>query len=374
MKITNYLFVLTLLANISIYTNSAASLNFTTEEFNFISSENKNLNGLVSRPADKDAKSIAIIVHSYGATNVVAADQFRDFRAKLTSQGITVVVWDKPGCGKSEGEFDINQSVQSSSEEILSALAVLRKTNEPGSDKIGLYGGSRAGWIAPLAINKDPDIKFWISVSGTTTYDNWGYLLRSNLEIAGYNPDKINDIYNSWTDQNRLFWAGASYKNYLKVSETFWQDETVQKLTGQTYAKHEPGSVEYEKNRKLYHSNREKWLDGGYIFDYEEGLIVSVPNFDNILKSVSCPVLAIFGDKDKNVDWKKTKATYEQTIGMNKDSNLVIKVFKGADHSLRSSKTGGIFETQKKGFWDKPLVDGYYEVITDWLCAQDFCK
>ena len=156
---------------------------FTTEEFTFESSGVK-LNGIISRPKTTEVNSIVIIVHGYGRTNVVKNNGYHELRSKFTSKGISVLVWDKPGCGKSEGEFDINQPVDSSADEVVSAIDALRKKKEAGSDQIGLWGVSRAGWIAPLAINKEPSVRFWISISGTDGFENWGYLLRSNLGIG----------------------------------------------------------------------------------------------------------------------------------------------------------------------------------------------
>ena len=130
-------------------------------------------------------------------------------------------------------------------DEVLSAIQALRQSKEPGADRIGLWGVSRAGWIAPVVIEQEPSIQYWISVSGTDAFENWGYLLRSNLEIDGHPPEYIDQIYNAWIKQNHLFWTGADYESYLEVSRVFWQDDLVQKLTGQTYVEHEPGSLGY---------------------------------------------------------------------------------------------------------------------------------
>jgi len=362
--------VLTSIASTSIL----ASSEFKTEEFSFVTSKKERLNGIISRPEGGEAKSIVIIIHGSGRTNVVAGDHYRTTRSKFTSEGISVVVWDKPGCGKSEGEFDIDQPVESGAEEVLSAMNALKQAKEPGSDQIGLWGGSRGGWIAPLVINRNPSIKFWISVSGTDAYENWGYLLRSSLEIAGYSSAEIAAIHNAWLNTNRLFWTGADYESYLKVSKAFWQNETVQKLTGQTYAENEPGSLEYENDRKLYQQNQQNWMSGGNSFDEKTGLQVVVPGFDEVLESVSCPVLAIFGENDRNVDWRKTKALYESTIGLNDNPKLTVKVFENADHNLKLSKTGGYLESQTEEYWGNPTVNGYYEVMTEWLCSNGFCS
>lgn len=374
MTMKMFLFGTVFSLNIIVSNGVMASSKFVTEQFSFLTSKEERLYGIISRPENIKPKSIVIIVHGYGQTNVVKGFQYQKLRSKFTSQGVSVVVWDKPGCGESEGEFDINQPVESSAKEILAAIRKLKQRREPGVEKIGLWGVSRAGWIAPLAISQESSIKFWISVSGTDAHENWGYLLRSSLKIAGYSSAKIDAIHQSWINKNTLFWSGADYESYLKAGKEYWQDEIIQKLSGQIYVENEPGSSEYESGRKLYYQNQKKWLSNDNSFNTELGLEIHVPEFEKILKSVSIPVLAIFGDNDRNVDWKKTKSLYENTIGVNNNSKLTIKVFENADHNLRLSKTGGYLETQQNDYVKYPIVDGYYDVMVQWLCTNDFCS
>ncbi len=358
--------ILTLLASSTAYSSS----HFTTDEFFFSTNNNEKLNGIVSRPIGQDAKSIVIVAHSYGSTNVVKGNEYNQLRSQLTSKGISVVIWDKPGCGKSEGEFDINQSVKSSANEILDAIKYLRQKNEPGLDQIGIFGGSRGGWIAPLAINEETsNIKFWISVSGTDAYENWDYLIRSSLEIEGYSQSEIDDIYGSLVSGNRVFWNGGDYVEYLAASKLYKQNKTIKKITGEEYIEYKPGSKEYETDKKLYKQNQKKSLSNGHSFDDEAGLVVVVKDFEKMLSSFSIPVLAIFGGKDKNVDWRSTKALYEKAFG----EKLTVKVYENADHALRLSKTGGYLESQEKSYQDYPYVDGFYDVILEWLCSNGFC-
>ena len=352
----------------SIFTDAG----FTTEEFTFKSSGVR-LNGIISRPQNVEANSIVIIVHGYGRTNVVKNNGYHELRSRFTSKGISVLVWDKPGCGKSEGEFDINQPVESSADEVVAAMHALRKNKEAGSDQVGLWGVSRAGWIAPLVINKEPSVEFWISVSGTDAFENWGYLLRSSLELGGYSRAEIDVVHKGWLDGNRIYSSGGSFEDYLRATHAFKRNELVQKLTGQDYVELVPGSEEYEQAQQRYLKNQTDYMAEGHVFDEESGLEVYVKDFDQILKTISCPVLAIFGGNDRHVDWRKTKKLYESTLGLGENAGLSIKVFPHADHNMRISKTGGYVESQESEYWKTPYVDGYYEAMTAWLCSNGFC-
>jgi uncharacterized protein len=121
----------------------------TTQTFSFEVHGNR-LVGLLDIPNNQTPTSTIIIVHGYGKTNVVEQNWYSDLRSNFARIGISVLVWDKPGCGQSGGEFDINQPVESSAEEVVAAVHALQAREVMGGQRIGLWGISRAGWIAPL--------------------------------------------------------------------------------------------------------------------------------------------------------------------------------------------------------------------------------
>src|SRR5258708_33048197 len=89
-----------------------------------------------------------------------------------------------------------------------------------GSQKVGLWGISRAGWIAPLAITQDPKIAFWISVSGTDDKENFPYLLESNLRIEGRTEAEIKLLLSEWRHGFEITSRGGTFEDYLAAAET----------------------------------------------------------------------------------------------------------------------------------------------------------
>ena len=86
-----------------------------------------------------------------------------------------------------------------------------------------------------------------------------------------------------------------------------------------------------------------------------------VPDFENILNKIQCPVLAIFGEKDYVVDWKKTKPLYESTIGNN--TSLTIKSFGNGNPLIVECQTGMYNEKLEK----LEYCSGYIEALGRWL-------
>ncbi len=330
-----------------------------TEPFVFEVHGNR-LVGLLDTPAHQAPLSTIIIVHGYGKTDVVEQNWYSDLRAHFARIGINVLVWDKPGCGQSEGDFDINQPVESSAEEVAAAVHALKARGVAGSQRIGLWGISRAGWIAPLAIKAEPSIAFWISVSGVDDKENARYLLSSNLPIEGRSADETERLLLAWQRSFDAAWRGEGYREYLQAASTLSEDPFVQFMGwGQPVTEEAFAAYQDQFNR------------GELSVDVESGLAVYVPNFGDVLSSLDIPVLALFGDRDTNVDWRKTAALYRETIGRNAAADLSVRVFAGANHNLKQAETGGVREMSGQA-WNTPYAEGYFETMTDWLVANRF--
>ncbi len=332
-----------------------ANENMSTEPLRF-EANGLELSGILDVPAKEDAHALVIFVHGYGATNVVEQNWYYDLRSRFAAQGIASFVWDKPGCGDSEGNFDIDQPVASSANEVVAAAAFLRDRKAPGSDKIGLWGISRAGWIAPLALSRDEDLAFWISVSGVDDKESFGYLLESNWRIDGYDEGRIDHLLAEWRRGNEMVANGGEYADYLAATEDYRADEFVRYLSG-------TDEIPSETSFNAWRASVEALAPS---FDPETGLMIYVDGFPQLLSKLDVPVLALFGEKDTSVDWRSTKTLYEETIGVNPNASLTVRTFPDANHNLHQSTTGGFREMLE--ILNAPeMAPGYYDVILRWL-------
>jgi hypothetical protein len=329
-----------------------------TENFEF-KYNGHTLAGFLDVPESRAASAIVILVPGYGKTNFREHNWYYDsLRSTFIQLGIACCEWDKAGCGKSEGAFDINQPVQSSAKEVLAAIEELKLRNISGSHKIGLWGISRAGWICPLVIQEYPAIAFWISVSGTDDKENFGYLLESNFRIEGRSETQTQLLISQWRQGNDLFRKGGSFEGYQKATQILRQDYFWLSVSGGQYS------------QEGYLRNQKQFISEQHEFDEETGLMIYVPHFRETLKKIDCPVLALFGEKDANVDWRKTMVLYRETIGGKKNARLTMKSLPDCNHSMIKCKTGGIHESLKN--WE--YSNGYLETIITWLEGNRFGK
>lgn len=342
-----------MLASRAVAAPAAAETAMTTQRFEFVS-DGKRLSGFIDVPPGGAARATIMIIPGYGRTDVAGQTSYYDLRSRFTRLGITTVIWDKPGCGQSEGTFDADQPVASSAREVLDAARYLRDNVVPGSGKIGFWGISRAGWIVPLAMTQDPGLAFWISVSGTDGEENFPYLLNANLRIEGRSEPEIRSLVGQWRRGFDIMSRGGTFETYLAATAALRKDPFMVYLTGGA-----------EEDKVAFLRQQQKFLSGEFKVDKATSLQIYIPDFPAMLARLNVPVLAIFGEKDRNVDWRKTSALYARTIGKNPKARLIVRTFPDGNHNLQSCQTGGLREMLEMK--DRRAVDGYYEGMDDWL-------
>ncbi len=104
----------------------------------------------------------------------------------LPPAGIGVVTFDRRGEGESTGDasrgrFDV---------QVRDALAVL---DAVGVERVGLWGYSQGGWIAPLAAVASDRVAFLVLVAstGVTPAEQMMYATAQQLRIAGFGEDVV---------------------------------------------------------------------------------------------------------------------------------------------------------------------------------------
>ncbi|SMO61619.1 alpha/beta hydrolase family protein [Flavobacterium nitrogenifigens] len=146
---------------------SAIPSNFSTKEIKFVS-EGISLAGTIFTP--NNIQAAVVIVHGSGQEK-----RMMDFATTLANNGIAVLTYDKRGVGESGGvyagpEVGTN-NVDFANLTLLSldasaAVNTLAKHLSNYKTSIGLIGGSQAGWIIPLAAEKNKKVKFMTIFSG----------------------------------------------------------------------------------------------------------------------------------------------------------------------------------------------------------------
>lgn len=161
--------------------------NYVEEEVSVLNAaDHITLAGTLTVPKGTGPFACAILITGSGPENrneeIMGHQPFAVIADYLTNHGYAVLRMDDRGVGKSEGDQASATSVDFSND-ILSGYTFLTKDKRINASKIGLIGHSEGGLIAAMAASKESKIAFIISLGGTgvTGYD---VLLQQNFDIS----------------------------------------------------------------------------------------------------------------------------------------------------------------------------------------------
>jgi pimeloyl-ACP methyl ester carboxylesterase len=163
------------------------------------------LAGTLYRPNGTAPCPMLIVLHSArGATRRFAF--YQHLIRRLPAAGIAVFLYDRRGSGESTGSFETADFSDLASDAI-GALDVLTQRSDIDRRRIGVYGISQGGWIAPIVASQRQDIRCIVIVSGcaVTPAKQMGFVARNELLQSGFSEtdteraialyDHLNDYY-----------------------------------------------------------------------------------------------------------------------------------------------------------------------------------
>lgn len=110
-----------------------------------------------------------VVVHGSGKAT---RQQARVLGDRVLGSGFATLTYDKRGTGESTGryrEVNAKSSVEAFDElagDVVALARWLAARPEVDSSRVGVAGASQAGWIIPLAAEREPRIRFGVVISG----------------------------------------------------------------------------------------------------------------------------------------------------------------------------------------------------------------
>jgi pimeloyl-ACP methyl ester carboxylesterase len=233
----------------------------------------------------------------------------------LTRKGIVVLRADKRGVGKSGGDY--SKAVMSDfASDGDAGVAYLKTRPEVDPHKVGLVGHSEGGVEAPMVAVHDPDVAFVVMMAGT-----------------GVPGDEI-------LEQQVVLIGRAAGKSQAQVE----QDAAVQKEVLAVVKKDtDPAMLDKDLRTVM----------AGKVPEVQMGIqikMVSSPWFRDFLlydpvstlTKLTCPVLAINGEKDLQVPPEQNLPPIRKALAGNKNSE--VDELPGLNHLFQTAKTGAVGE------------------------------
>jgi uncharacterized protein len=275
----------------------------------------------------------------------------------LTRRGIAVLRVDDRGVGGTTGTPG-ESTIEDHVGDALAGVAYLKSRKDIDVKKIGLIGHSEGGLVAPAAAVRSSDVAFIALLAGTGVVGEQ-ILYRQGELIALASGASAEAAAKNNAVQKRLFSVLIAEKDNAVAAEKI-------------------DAIIKEETEKLTEEQR-KALEGLEDVGKAQLKMLYTPWFRHFLtydpapalKKVKCPVLAINGEKDLQVDPKQNLPSIEAALKAGGNTDFTLKELPGLNHLFQACKTGALSEYSQI---EETFSEAALAVVGDWLAKHTSTK
>jgi uncharacterized protein len=289
------------------------------------------LSGTLLLPLTKGLHPAVVLLQGSGAEGRFGS---RFLAEQFTRHRIAALIYDKRGVGNSNGDWkasDFNDLAG----DALAAVRLLQQRKEINPSRIGIYGHSQGGMIAPLVASRSKDVAFVISGAGSAVplYEAEVNSITNQVRAKGISGSELAE-------------ASVFIKMFVNVLRT-----------GQGWEQFE-AATERARNTKWYPMLRvppkENWFWSYYrrIADY---------NASDYWEKVNVPVLLIYGERDMYVPVAQSISNIDRALNRAGNKDYTIIMLPRASHAFNIEPEAG----QPFEWWH--MASGFPDLLTAWI-------
>jgi pimeloyl-ACP methyl ester carboxylesterase len=321
-------------------------LTFDVQDVSF-RSHDVTLRGRLVLPKGRDRVPVLVFVHGSEDASAFNPGMLSEaMQRMMPAEGIGMFIYDKRGTGRSGGVY--TQDFNLLADDAVAAAVEARSLAGARLGRVGFFGGSEGGWVAPLAANRTPVdfvvVGYGLAVSGL---DEDQEEVKLQMREKGYPPGVISKA--------------------LEVASA---------AEGVMQSDFKSGYREYDAIRAIY--GKEPWYkdvrgDFAWIVLQQHNdaqLRAMAPKFDwhadfsydgmSTLRKDTTPQLWILGGEDYEAPSEET--SYRIKSLMMDGLPFTLAVYPHADHGIL------LFETNAKGERvSTRYARGFFEMIRDFV-------
>ena len=331
------------------------------EEDVTFNSDSVTIAGTLTVPPSKGRHPAAILITGSGSHDRNAeVFGFRTFFALadyLTRHGLAVLRCDDRGVGGSTGSKSNSTSAEHA-RDMLAAVRFLRGRPDINPLQIGLVGHSEGGLIAPIAAAQSKDVAFIVLIAGPAVPGDRLilYQIESQMREGKAGEEQIRKTL---AQQNRAFDCVRTGTGWDELAGEF-RKEIADGFSSLPAAARKgiPDSAAFVNARAEARiaGARTPWFRYFVGFD-------PLP----VLEQVSCPVLAIFGELDRQVPVSLNRFPMESALKKSGSKDWKVEVVPKANHFFQSAVTGS--PTEYTGL-EKKFVPALLDLMTKWITER----
>jgi pimeloyl-ACP methyl ester carboxylesterase len=316
------------------------------------------LAGTLSMPLGSGPFPAAILLTGSGAQNrdeeIFGFAPFRILAEYLTRRGFAVLRCDDRGVGGSTGDMQSSTSADFATD-AMAMLKSLKSRPEIRVSQIGLIGHSEGAMVATMCAAGSGDIAFLVLLAGPAVPGD--SLILSQIDVLGrLSGQAPEEISRNQASERRVFATVRAQKGWEDLRR-FLRAEMLRSLdqlpAEQKAAVTNPDSVVDVRLDFQMKAVQTPWFR----------FFISHDPVPDLLR-VHCPVLALYGDLDKQVDLALNNLRMTTALTGNGNSDVRVVTIPGANHLFQRAVTGHPAEYPRL---DKTFAEGVLGEISTWL-------
>jgi hypothetical protein len=311
------------------------------------------LAGTLTIPPGNGPFSAIILISGSGAQDrdetIFGHKPFLVLADDLTRRGFAVLRVDDRGVGGSTGST-MESTTEDLVQDVLAGVRYLKGRAEINAARIGLVGHSEGGLIAPLAAARSKEISF-IGLLAAPGLPGDQILLRQTHDVLRSTGASDTDIERARATNARIYEMMKNEKDSTmlaqKVRAILTESGAGESVDGQ---EKEPGSRAAIDGQIAMLTS--PWFRFFVGYDPRPAL-----------RSVTCPVLVLHGEKDIQVAAAENQKEILKALREGGNSRVRATILPGLNHLFQSAQTGSIGEY---GTIEETFAPAALEAIGSW--------
>jgi pimeloyl-ACP methyl ester carboxylesterase len=267
----------------------------------------------------------------------------------LTRRGIAVLRFDDRDFGKPSDVFQATS--EELSEDVLAGVKFLRSRPDIAAAKIGLLGHSEGGLIAPMLAAREKDVAFVVMIAGP------GLPGDAILHLQGELLKKHAGVDEATLKKDRVLLQ----RLYEIVKSEPDNSAAMKRIEAELQDTLSGGDEKAKETAKAIANGQAKLL----LTPWFRYFIAYDPR--PALTKVSCPVLAVIGEKDSQVPPRDNLPLIEAALKEAGNKDFLVKELPGLNHLLQPAKSGMLDEYAAI---ETTIDPGALELIGNWIVER----
>ena len=270
---------------------------------------------------------------------------FQELTAALNARGVSVLSYDKRGCGQSMGDLS-TATLGELTDDAAAVTAYLKTRVDVDQKRVGLIGMSQGGLFAPAIAAKNPDVGLIVLLGASALRLDKLSLLQWETDARAHGMD-----------EHLIAMAQQAFPKLIEAVSTAGSEE-------EALSRAKAILAPLVANKVIPRAQAD-----GYAAQISAHTGRDTLTYDPVpvLKQVKVPVLVLTGSLDQQVPAKENLPLFRKALAGNSDATVT--ELPGLNHIFQLAKTGSAEE------WSQLNQPAYgnpaaLRIITDWVAKR----